>query len=110
MTSFDPNNHEHDGDENCLNDDGSVHVFEEAADPNWEWSPWDGLGVLAHTLGGVMNMVGQGFTLLAREFYAAGQFSRKQREEMRAKFEAAQRRKLIIDDIRSLERGEVDDG
>lgn len=95
--TFDPNNHEHDEDENCLNDDGSVHVFEEQ-DPNWEFSGWDVLGVAAHTLGGMAQMASQGLQLLAREFYAAGQFSRKQREEK-------SKRRSIMDDIRELERG-----
>lgn len=95
--TFDPNNHEHDEDENCLNDDGSIHVHE-VVEPNWEFSGWDVLGVVAHTLGGVGNMLGQGFTLLAREFYAAGQFSRQQRVEK-------SKRRSILEDIRELERG-----
>lgn len=107
--TFDPNNHEHDEDENCLNDDGSIHVHE-MAEPNWEFSGWDVLGVVAHTLGGVGNMLGQGLSLLAREFYAAGQFSRGHKAAMRAEAEHIARRRLIVEDIRSLERGEVDDG
>lgn len=103
MTSFDPNNHEHDDEDNCLNDDGSVHVFEGPEDPNWEFSAWDIAGVLSHTLGGMASMASQGLQLLAREFYAAGQFSRKQRAEK-------SKRRSIIEDIRALERGEVDDG
>lgn len=101
--TFDPNNHEHDDDENCLNEDGSIHFHEVDEDPNWEFSPWDLAGVFAHTMGGVMSMVSQGFTLLAREFYAAGQFSRGQRVEKL-------KRRSIVEDIRALERGEVDDG
>lgn len=97
MTSFDPNNHEHDEDENCLNEDGSIHVYG-LPEPNWEFSGWDLLGVAAHTIGGMANMAGQGFQLLAREFYAAAQFSRQQRVE-KAK------RRSILEDIRELERG-----
>lgn len=103
--TFDPNNHEHDDDENCLDDEGNVFNWAagQAEDPNWEFSPWDLAGVFAHTMGGVMSMVSQGFTLLAREFYAAGQFSRGQRVEKL-------KRRSIVEDIRALERGEVDDG
>lgn len=102
MTSFDPNNHEHDEDENCLNEDGSIHVYE-LPEPNWEFSGWDLAGVISHTLGGMANMAGQGFQLLAREFYAAAQFSRQQRAE-KAK------RRSIVEDIKALERGETGDG
>lgn len=100
--TFDPNNHEHDEDGDCLDDEGNVFDWHatppQPEQPNYEWSFWDLAGVTATTVGGVFMIFNQGLNLLAREFYAAGQWSRGQKEK-------ARNRTLIADDIRSLERG-----
>ena len=99
--TFDPEHHDHDDDENCLDDEGNVVRWvtqQPPAPPEWEFSWWDMAGVASTTIAGVLTTLGQGMNILSREFYAAGQWSRKQREFFR-------RRTLIAEDIRSLEEG-----
>lgn len=48
--------------------------------PTWRFSPWDMAYVAVATIGGLFNTIGQGLGMLGREFNAAANFARAQKE------------------------------
>lgn len=90
--------HEHDEGGGCIVPDQGL--------PIWKLSAWDLLGVSVATIGGVLQMLGNGAHLIAREFEAQANYSRRnfdfrqeqeERERDREKMAALLRERIGID-------------
>lgn len=68
--------HEHDEEGNC--------IIPEQPIPSWRFSIWDVIGVTLTTAGGVFSVLGQGFTLMSREFAAMANYRRANYDAQRA--------------------------
>lgn len=77
----------------CDHEEVQEHPLYPGGIPTWRFSWWDMAGVFATGVGGLFTMVGQTGNLLAREFMAAANWSRQQREQREAiaAYEASQR-------------------
>jgi len=109
--TFDPSNHEHDDEDRCLDSDGQPIVLAESAaraKPQWMWSWWEVPAVLASMVSGIAREVSQATAYLSREFVAAANLSRTKRVAFEQEVHQIQRRRMIADDIRSLEGGDSD--
>lgn len=81
--------HEHDG-------------FYVAEPPSWKFSLWDVAGISLHTAGGVLNVLGQGFVLMAQECSASANRSRKTWDLRQAERKDAEAREAMAADLEHI--------
>lgn len=62
-------------------EDGQCAVSVTDSTPNYSLSLFDLAGVLLTTVGGYFGVTNQGFNMLARELYAAGEYRRRCKSE-----------------------------
>lgn len=70
--------------------------------PNYSLSLLDLAGVLLTTVGGHFGVINQGFNMLAREFYAAGEYRRRRRAEREQESAAEEARREMAASLDGL--------
>lgn len=95
--------HEHDEDDNCIvPDDQQIYL------PNWSFKVTDIVGISFAGAAGVLMSTAQMCQLLSREFQAAANYGRDKDKYRRWEREERANRRLLADDLASLERGEFE--
>lgn len=86
-------------------DEHDHNDFYEVEPPAWKFSLWDVAGITMHTTSGILHALAQGAALMAQEFSASANRSRRTWDLRQAERKQAEARAEISADLRALIEG-----